>query len=795
MKKPSVQWKIGVLMSIAILLIASAGYLSYRSLSSIVLSIRQNAGPDTRISDIRDISMDLQNAGNSIRIFMLTRNQADIEPYYDIISTIDSKINHLRSTCFQNPVLVKQIDTISRHIEENILVWNELIALQQDDSVENSLQGLINRLSNESFASSESILKRVFKRKVQYDQQQSEILNDLNKMEEQENLLNRQLQEKESLLASTSNQIRLRFYVLIATLEAEVSAEIERNAAAADAMAKKTYRWLAVFSACGTLLVILVLGTVVRFVRKTREYQKALEDSKEETLRLAKTREMFVANMGHEIRTPVTAIYGYAEQLLHEHADEKSRKTLGIIKSSADHLVKVLNDVLDFSKLQNSMIRLESIPFSMKNVLEEVQLLFEKQAEQHGNILKCRTGDTVPVVLLGDPYRLRQILINLVGNAVKFTTNGEISFHADCVELKSGQAMILLTVADTGIGIDKDKQEMIFEEFTQADTTTTREYGGTGLGLSIVKKLVELHGGTVSIESARNKGTTVACHLAFAPGDPAALTGQHTKLRIPEFIKNLKILIVDDEETIRMLYKTIFDRWGLNYLEAVTGLQAIESITPYKPDLVIMDMRMPLMDGRDAIHFIRHDLKKSQAELPVIGVSALRSPDESEEFPSAGMNAFMTKPFTEKMLLETMLLVLVGKPVDTVEENCNENQLFTINEEEINLLPLYRLADHDLGFVRQLLEKFIESTDNGLKELHDAALSGNTNLIAETAHRISSPCRHVGAVALYGHLHTLEIQARSGTDAGSLTRLSHDSRKQFEIVKEFLKAHLEKIGV
>jgi signal transduction histidine kinase/CheY-like chemotaxis protein/HPt (histidine-containing phosphotransfer) domain-containing protein len=737
--------------------------------------------------------MDLQNAGNSVRIFMLTHDHADIEPYYGIISTIDSKINHLRANCLQNPLLVRQIDTISRYIEENIVVWNELIAMQHNDSVEYTLQGLIDRLSNESMSNSESILKRVFGRRAQYDQQQSEILEDLNKMEEQENLLNRRLQEKEFLLGLTSNQIRSRFYTLIATLEAEVSAEIERNATAADAMAKKTYNWLAVFSVCGTLLVMLVLITVVRFVRKTREYQRALEISKEESLKLARTREMFVANMSHEIRTPVTAIYGYAEQLLLEKADDKRMKTIGIIKSSADHLVKVLNDVLDFSKLQNDMIKLEKIPFSMRTVMEEVQLLLEKQASLHGNKLTCFTDPNVPDILLGDPYRLRQILINLAGNAVKFTANGEISMHANCTELKGDQALLLLTVADTGIGIEKDKLETVFEEFTQADNATTRHYGGTGLGLSIVKKLVELHGGNISIESERNKGTVVSCRLAFAAGDPGSLPDSPARLQVPEFIKKLNVLIVDDEEYIRLLYKTIFDRWGLNYREAVTGVQAIELIKGYRPDMIIMDMRMPLMDGRNTIHFIRNGLKINQTELPVIGVSAIQSADESDELHLAGMNAFMHKPFNEKMLLDTMLSVLGCKPGGTGEGSRYEKFDAPVSRDEINLMPLYRLADHDTGFVKQLLERFIESTDSGLRELHDTVLSGNIVQTAETAHRISSPCRHVGAGQLFEYLHTIEMKARSGADPDVLIALSIDSRKEFETIRGILNAHLDKI--
>ncbi len=341
---------------------------------------------------------------------------------------------------------------------------------------------------------------------------------------------------------------------------------INAKALAANQLAGKTYIWLAMFSVSGTLLAILVMFIIVRYVRKTHAYQIALKNSKDEAEKLARTKEMFMANMSHEIRTPVTAISGFTEQLLHEPFDENTTRTLKIIKSSSDHLANIINDILDFSKLQNGKLVLEKVHFSIRQILEDVYVLFERQAIRNNTMLSYSLSPDTPPVLLGDPYRLKQIMINLVSNSVKFTKNGKVHFTVKGIKKQSGEIELVMEVIDTGIGIDESKINFIFEDFTQEEMSTTRKYGGTGLGLSIVKKLVELHNGTIDCKSRKNQGTQITCHIPY-------LTVMKNRLKvmlipplyIPEEIRNLKILIVDDEEYNRLLFKTILDRWKIKY--------------------------------------------------------------------------------------------------------------------------------------------------------------------------------------------------------------------------------------
>jgi signal transduction histidine kinase/CheY-like chemotaxis protein/HPt (histidine-containing phosphotransfer) domain-containing protein len=574
-------------------------------------------------------------------------------------------------------------------------------------------------------------------------------------------------------------------------MEEEVNTSLKNNAMAADKLALQTYWWLAGFTILGSLLVIMVLIIVARYVRRSRDYQKALIKSKEETEKLAQMREQFMANMSHEIRTPVNAIYGFSEQLLYRSFDDKNRQILQIIKSSADHLVKLVNDILDFSKLQAGKLVLEPVHFEIKKAFEEVQLLFETRAAEKKTRLYHTISESTPPVLFGDSYRLKQILFNLVGNSVKFTKEGEIHFSADVQKPSPDGFSLVVKVSDTGIGIKTDMQNRVFEDFTQEEIDTSKKYGGTGLGLSIVKKLVELHRGTISLESKKNKGTLITCILPYKKGNPKQLPALVPILHIPDQFKKLKILIVDDEEYNRLLFKTILDRWKVQYDEAGDGQTAIDLVKTNRYDMVFMDIRMPQLDGLSSTGFIRKELKRSEAELPVIGISATHTAEDIQKYRNVGMNTFLPKPFTEKMLLDVMTSLAKDDP--------GEPLLRVIEEEpgldkDIDLSDLYHMANHDKPFIRILLAQFIESTERGLKEIMESVEKGEVKKAADIAHKISAPCKHVGAKLLYSYMKSIEKFNDQQDGLSELKKLSMESNEEFEVLKNILQAHLLKMS-
>jgi CheY-like chemotaxis protein len=386
-------------------------------------------------------------------------------------------------------------------------------------------------------------------------------------------------------------------------------------------------------------------------------------------------------------------------------------------------------------------------------------------------------------------------LINLVSNAVKFTKNGTVNFSINCIEKEGEEIELIIEVADTGIGIEEGKIDYIFEDFTQEEMSTTRKYGGTGLGLSIVKKLVELHNGVLVCVSKKNHGTTITCHIPYHKGDEKLVKKEaEPPVYIPEEIRNLKILIVDDEEYNRLLFKTILDRWGVNHQEVATGMDALEILKSNRFDVLFMDARMPGIDGLKATQFIRNEMNISESEMPVICISAASVNEDWQKYQKAGMNAFLPKPFTEAILLTTLLSVVKDYgPVNRVEQVTGEKTGSSVHD-KINLDNLYHISGGDEQFVKQMLVSFIDSTRKGLEEMHEAVKAGQFESVAELAHKMLPPSRHIGATNLCSLLKKIEEIIRKKEDPLVLGKLSEDATAEFETVSRLITDQIVKIS-
>jgi signal transduction histidine kinase/CheY-like chemotaxis protein/HPt (histidine-containing phosphotransfer) domain-containing protein len=797
-KKIPIQIKIGFLMVLAVLLLSAAGYLAYKNISSIVSSINIDVKPELRLISIREISRDLEKAQNSIRLYSVTKDSLDIQPYYWIISNIDEKVSRLRSECLNDSLLLKQTDTISKLIEENIVIWNKLLVLNNDRKVVENLKHLSDSLnvhSENARKAERNILRRVFSKSSKNRLNETELISDLREIEQQDSITKVKLIRRESQLASTGSEIKEQFYDLMAKIEAEISRIMKTKSSAANQLADKTYRWLGLFSVSGTLLAILVMFIIVRYVRKTHAYQVALKNSKEETERLARTKELFIANMSHEIRTPVTAISGFTEQLLHEPFDENTTRTLRIIKSSSDHLAKIINDILDFSKLQNDKLILEKVHFSIGQILYDTQLLFGRQALRNNSLLSYSMSPETPPVLLGDPYRLKQIIMNLVSNSIKFTMNGKVHISVRGNKKPSGEIDLAIEVVDTGIGIDEKKIKFIFEDFTQEEMSTTRKYGGTGLGLSIVKKLVELQNGTIDCLSRKNQGTQITCHIPFLEGDEKEIKKDISPpLYIPEEIRNLKILIVDDEEYNRLLFRMILDRWNIKYKAAASGMEALDLLKTEHFDLMFIDIRMPGIDGLKTTKIIRDEMNISESDMPVVCISAVSVNEDSQKYIDAGMNAFLPKPFTEEILLTTIISVINNYAPSLIPEKAGEDKISPSVIDKIDLQNLYHLSGGDEQFVKQMLVSLTDTAGKGLKDMEEALLTEHLEKVADIAHKLLPPFRHIGASALCDLLKKVEENIHNKKDRDIIGNLYEEVGREYEIIREIINKRLSEFS-
>ena len=794
LKKNSIQIKIGTLLVVAVVLLSATCYLLYRNLSTIVSSISIDDVPELRLLSIREISTDIEKAGNSVRIYTVTKDPSDIKPYYAFISNIDEKVNKLRVECNNDSVLLAQTDAISNLIGENIVIWNKLLVLSRNNNVIGNLRRLSVQLDSVSGTpKKQGILRRVFSLSPDTTQIEKEIAADLENIVEQNQEVRDELALRELQLARNSSEITGKFYDLITKMENEVYEHIRGKAEAAGVVAEKTYKWLVMLSISGGLLALLIIYIIIRYAKNAWAYQAALEKARDEAENLAKTKELFMANMSHEIRTPVTAISGFTEQLLHEQLNEGTTNSLKIIKSSSDHLLKIIDDILDFSKLQSSRIVLEKVHFSLDLVMADVRAMFETQARQNNSKLSYSINPGTPPVLVGDPYRLKQIMINLVGNSVKFTKDGTVHFGVMANSISPGKVELIATFADTGIGIDESKLNVIFEDFTQAEMSTTRKYGGTGLGLSIVKRLTELQGGTIDIKSKKNEGTTIVCRIPYDIGEEGKIKKDVTRpVLVPEKIAGKKILVVDDEEYNRMLFRKILERWNVSCRLSENGMEALELLKEERFDLVFMDMRMPGIDGLKTTRFIREEMKISEQDMPVIFISAAPGNEEYQKYMNSGINGFLQKPFTEEMLASVITEVLPDA-VSIFREPAGSAGIETVREGEPDLRNLYHISGGDNQFVRQMLVSFIETTGKGLSEMQEAIKNLQWETAADLSHKIQPPCRHIGALKLFDILNRIEKAIRKNDYTDSIDKMAENALLEFGIISRQINHHITKM--
>jgi CheY-like chemotaxis protein len=349
----------------------------------------------------------------------------------------------------------------------------------------------------------------------------------------------------------------------------------------------------------------------------------------------------------------------------------------------------------------------------------------------------------------------------------------------------------VIEVSDTGIGIDESKLQYIFEDFTQAEMSTARRYGGTGLGLSIVKKLVDLHDGSIECKSSRNQGTKITCKMTLGIGDGKLLVQDtEPRLKVPEAIPGLKILVVDDEEYNRLLFKTIMERWGIDCHLAANGMEAIALVKAQKYDLLFMDIRMPGIDGLKVTDYIRNELGIDSTQMPVVCITAASEKDMRSKYAESGMDQFLSKPFTEAKLSEVIISALGNKKTTgKVTDVKPEAQVLAINE-KIDLTNLYHIAGGDRQFVKQMLVSFIETTEKGLNEIRESYFSGHWQTLADLSHKLLPPCRHLGATVLCTLLGEIEHKAGNNTD---IEELIEKAETEFSSISTIIRDHIKKI--
>lgn len=740
-------------------MVSTVGFLTYKEFVKVLGNAKEYGKSDPIVNSTKNLIFSLTQAENRVKTYTLTQDSLFLAQYVEFTEEIEVQLEQLELDKKRTKLNDVPIDTLQDLVHRKLAVYDSLLILQNEFRVQQALEKVTESIEDISeVVPSEVESKFLFFKRKKKSNTETEVHVDYNEIKS--NLLeirsSETSREEEQLRREFSLLEEDKFYTsqiqrILTQLENQSLIHDKQRATETTKIVSDANVQVLIFCVIISILLIISSAAIIRYITKSTHYRKILKEAKNEAESLSAAKEHFVATVSHEIRTPMNIISGFSEQLSNSELNEQQRDQLQTVIKASTHLLKLINEVLDFTKLQNYKLRLETYDFVTEDILTEVRDLMTPLAESKGIEFELEIQGALPEALVGDPIRLSQILINVTSNAIKFTDKGFVTLKVTSEDRQDGNALLKFAIIDTGIGMSQDKVSRVFEAFEQADLSTTRTYGGTGLGLSITKKLIDLHKGNVHVISEEGKGTEVHIDIPYKLGSTENI--QISKPSQVEHVNlsTIQILIADDEVFNRKLITTILKKYGANLKEVENGQEAVSVCSNEKFDLILMDARMPILDGVSASKEIKS--KGANQDTPIVALSAAVRDEDLQEYKSAGIEGFVAKPFKESTLIQKIITLLSIEAESTSSTNVNSSK-----ENQLDFSEMKALSGGDRNFYAEMLNTFINGTKDGIEQMKLLAKENKISEISNVAHKISSPCKHFEANNLYNLFKQIESE-------------------------------------
>ncbi len=738
------------------------------------------------------------------RLVRLKQDQKRIDVYEEVLAKVQSL--ERKNAVFDS--LENTIAETEKKLEREIIIKEQELILSENELTEEK-QGLLKKIfgqgkkaeraqhaQQENVAIKEKELDTLLAVKdtltniidtIRKENITSEVEQSLAEIKGKEEALNKELTIAELILTRRDKQFSNSIHQQVSKMQAYFDEKNASKATEASSFFSNITNLIKIIGTIFSVIFVVMAFIIFKDIKTNQRYRMQLERAKKKAERLAQAKNDFLSNMSHEIRTPMNAILGFAEQLSESPLDEKGKKQLSIIQNASQHLLSIINDILDFAKIEAGKIKLEKIPFYIPDNAQIVYDTLYKSALDKNLQFDLDISDQISEHhVKGDPVRFRQILFNLTGNAIKFTEEGFVKIIID-----HDFRHIIIKVLDSGIGIEKENIHLIFKKFDQANQSTSKKYGGTGLGLAIVKKLVEMQRGLITVKSEKGQGTEFTVKLPYIPMDPSEEEKLHQTDDEKVFLSHLhntRVLLVDDEEYNLLLLESILKKYSIPFVSVSNGSKAVEKFSKSQFDIAFVDLQMEDMDGIELTNVIRTQFN---SDIPIIACTASANSETREKCLQAGMNHVLVKPIREKDFIQ-----FIQKNIDQ-----NQSQRKVTNDippegsptntihHENKLDEIYRLFQNDKNMAMSMAgiyhKNLLEINAFYKKEAFEAL--GKTRALA---HKILPSTRHMGFESLAASLKELERQieenGKSETINDLIKQIERESDDILRQIEEFI---------